>query len=819
MKKIKSILICILISIIAFSGVIVADASEVFPSETDAFGTNYYIEETNQDKPFFTEILPAIAENIEENNTHSISPYFDTLPLANNPENFQGLGHTSYANINGKTVTAEAFYRVKGDSLCDPNAGMGLLIYQCIQYKLAHPDEEVEMTFSTYRTSVTAAVCVLPESKYYGYMRSLYTTNYDEHGFVRISYMFTEAARLGIKVTLVNQLPSYAVKQYNPTTGKLESRKHINFNTYYTKALKTDCYNSFAPGKKVSDFMNYVKVDWTVDDQTANMQHVKSCTVSHYLATDGTEHTDGVFYTTANLDENDYLGRNGNSWSQTGVIISDHDEIYNATLNYTNLMVEYQGKEQIQEMRKLIVDRNEEQYALITSGRENEIDPAEKILYLGSDTDKVFQLYFTPIGGSVDTWDTTYNPICAQVDKLVESEDYIEFAWNEYGFEQNYLGLTIGEKLEKAFCENPNPNNKLSVKVYDLDIEEIKDLELGTEIGYRNIMDGNYMHAKDFLLSYKEDGVRHNVSILTSCNYIMLAFHYRTNSILVINETEETGGNFYGIIGEKYADGMIHTNPGDHTYESVVTKATTTRNGHVDYKCACGSTAESTVIYKPETYTLSATEIEYDGTVKTPDVTVKDREGNVLTEGEDYDVAYESGRKEIGTYMVMITFKGDYEGSKKLEFSIVEAKPTEPSEDDSKPSDPSEPSEDDSKPSDPSEPSEDDSKPSDPSEPSEDDSKPSDPSDPSEDDSKPSDPADPEVKYLVGDVNMDGKVNIKDATLVQKYAADLLELDEVPLKLADVNTDTRVNVKDATAIQKAIADIKTSFVIGDYIVF
>ena len=181
------------------------------PAETDPFVSNYYVEPINQDAPFFEEILPKIAANIEEYNTHSINPYYDEFPEANNPENFQGLGSTTYANINGKMVTAEAFYRVKNEALHDPNAGLGLLIYQCIQYKLKHPEEDVKIGFSMYRTSATASVCVLPESKYYGYMRSLYGTNYDEHGFVRISYMLTEAARMGIEVTMVNQLPSLSV--------------------------------------------------------------------------------------------------------------------------------------------------------------------------------------------------------------------------------------------------------------------------------------------------------------------------------------------------------------------------------------------------------------------------------------------------------------------------------------------------------------------------------------------------------------------------------------------------------------------------------
>lgn len=548
-----------------------AEAASAFPSETNPFVTNYYIGETDQDAPFFDVVLPQIAANIKKNNTHSISPYYDKFPLANNPENFQGLGSTTYANINGQTVTAEAFYRLRNESLHDPNAGMGLLIYQCIQYKRAHPEEDVKITFSSYRTSVTAAVCVLPESKYYGYMRSLYGTNYDEHGFVRISYMFTEAARMGIEVTLVNQLPSYAVSQYNPTTGKLQSRKHLNFNTYYTAALETDCYEKYAPGKKVSDFMDYVKVGWNVSDKTSDMQHVKSASVSHYLATDGTEHKNTVFFSSANLDENNYIGANGNNSSQSGVIISDHSELYRVNYNYMKLMSEYRDLEEMFELRKIVNERNNEQIALINSGKGDQIPADEQIVYLGTENDPVFELYYTPFGGSADTWDTVANPICKYVDKLPQSEDYVELIWNEFGYGKCYIGETFERMLEDAYCNNPNINNKISMRVTDFDTDAIQNLVLGHEIGYRSINSGSNIHSKDIMMSYVEDGVRHRVSLMTSCNFYMIAFNYRTNSLLVINETDETGGNFYNILGEKYSYNMINNdlmvNPANVTLE------------------------------------------------------------------------------------------------------------------------------------------------------------------------------------------------------------------------------------------------------------
>ena len=56
---------------------------------------------------------------------------------------------------------------------------------------------------------------------------------------------------------------------------------------------------------------------------------------------------------------------------------------------------------------------------------------------------------------------------------------------------------------------------------------------------------------------------------------------------------------------------------------------------------------------------------------------------------------------------------------------------------------------------------------------------------------------------ILGDVNGDGVVNVKDATAIQKYAAEMTV--ELNLKLADYNKDGNVNVKDATDIQKTTA--------------
>ena len=73
------------------------------------------------------------------------------------------------------------------------------------------------------------------------------------------------------------------------------------------------------------------------------------------------------------------------------------------------------------------------------------------------------------------------------------------------------------------------------------------------------------------------------------------------------------------------------------------------------------------------------------------------------------------------------------------------------------------------------------------------------------------DPNKPAVTGLLGDADCDTKVNIKDATAIQKHVASLITLSETGLALADVDASGNVNIKDATAIQKYIAGIETGY--------
>ena len=514
------------------------------------------------DKSFFeTEFLkvnPEVGEYINQD--------YEAFPAAQNTTNLQSLGTATYANINGKTVLADAFYRQKSEALNDPNAGLGLLLYQCIQYKIKNPEADVEVCFSSYRTSPTIAVCVLPQSRYYGYVCSLYGNGneYDNNGFVRIAYMLVEAAKLGIDVTIVGQLNSYAVKQYK-ADGTLAKKAEPSYIDYFNAALDQACYTSYANGKKVSDYMTFRPVEWSLSDKGGtDMMHLKSLTVSHYLATDGTEYENAIFLSSSNLDAIDYLGRNGNNGSQSGIILTGHDEIYNATVNYIKLMAKYYKQEAIYEMRHLINERNTRQTMLILAGREAEIPEDEQIIYLGSESDNIFTIRFTPMAGDVSEWNPEYNPYVEHIQNMYNAsvaypDDYIIFNFNCANYSN---GFNVAETMEilisKTFNEHKHPENRLCIQAGNYEWDSLANLEVGKDLAFKYFNTKSHgIHAKDLMFSYMLEGERQYVTLLSSCNFHSGALYYQTNSIMTITETEETGNVFFMNFGKASTAGCI----------------------------------------------------------------------------------------------------------------------------------------------------------------------------------------------------------------------------------------------------------------------
>ena len=550
-KKIVFPIVTVALSMgVAFSAIYAVNSKKA-----DATVTTYSY---NSDTPFFNDYF----DSFDADNNTSIDMWFDTLPQTDNYSNFCSLGTSTYENINGKTVTVDAFNRAYLDSLNDPNYGQFMLVYQCIQYKVAHPNEEVYISLSTYRLSITASACLKRDSIYFGYMRSLFDEEYDTHGFVRLAFMLVEAARMGIHVILVPHLNSYAVRQYSPNSSSgYASRSEPSYKTYFSNALTKACYTSYANGKKVSDFMKYKSVAWNVTNYGGtDMMHAKICAVSHYIDYLGSEHKSAIFLTSSNIDANDYLGRNGNGWSQTGTIVSDHDALYLVCKNYIDFISNYTDVQDAEVFRYKFRQIINNQVDLILSGKENLIPNNEKMIYLGSDQDNVFEMYFSPLSGGYGTWDLIKNPYAKYLTEFNNSTGPYTFTWNSaaYGM-MRFFRETIEAIICKKFHENPTVENRLYIHLEGFTkSEDYDDLIVGENIGFKLIeCDLTKVHSKDMLFAYNKDGTRHYISIISSCNFHDGALWYQANHNLVIHETTEIGHSFFDNLGEATTKGAI----------------------------------------------------------------------------------------------------------------------------------------------------------------------------------------------------------------------------------------------------------------------
>lgn len=132
------------------------------------------------------------------------------------------------------------------------------------------------------------------------------------------------------------------------------------------------------------------------------------------------------------------------------------------------------------------------------------------------------------------------------------------------------------------------------------------------------------------------------------------------------------GTNYYSSVNTFTTTG--HT----HTYNSgKVTKAATTSSaGTITYTCTKCSATKTVAIAKISTTVLSKTSYTYDGKQKNPTVTIKDANGKVLRNSTDYTLTYSSGRTNAGTYYVTVSYKGNYSGSTKLSFKVIQQIPS-----------------------------------------------------------------------------------------------------------------------------------------------
>ena len=132
-----------------------------------------------------------------------------------------------------------------------------------------------------------------------------------------------------------------------------------------------------------------------------------------------------------------------------------------------------------------------------------------------------------------------------------------------------------------------------------------------------------------------------------------------------------TGDTYCKTCNKKLSTGKSIAAKG-HSTTTKTQKATASKDGKITTTCTrCGTTTKTVKIAKVSKIKLSKTKYTYNGKKQTPSVTVRDSKGKELKVNTDYKVKLPSGRKNVGTYEVKITFKGSkYSGSKTLSYTI-----------------------------------------------------------------------------------------------------------------------------------------------------
>ena len=502
-----------------------------------------------------------------------INSTYNAFPKLDNSSNFMSDGTTYFENINGETVTVDSFVYNTYATDGNVNVGQGLLIYQAMLYKQAHPDEEVSIAVSSYRFSTAAALNINRNSRYFGYMRNLHGRDYDEFGFVRIAYLLVSAAKMGIRVTVIGHIDAYPLVETD-----------ANLYEYFTGHLDTPCDPAYTEGV-VGDYMNFSQIYWTLDQKGGtDMMHNKMCAVSHYLDMNGVAHKNAVFSSSANLDGITSKGYNGNWKLQTATIVSDHEQIYRVAVNYLNLITQYTEQEAIYEFQDIMSRRGAEQVDLILAGRASEIPANEQIVYLGTENDDVFELYFTPFPGGTAVWDETYNPYTKYLRELYNSEGSIIFSWNAAEYNSEYsLGQQLEDIIVGAFYNNKNVENKFYGNMEHFDQTKLDGLVVGEDIGYISINKQPFgaVHNKDILLSYVKNGQRYYVSLLNSCNQHSGSMCYQSNFMLVIKETDCDEDSVFFTMADLSTTGIV-----EHTYgDEQIEPATPSSHGYYYIPC------------------------------------------------------------------------------------------------------------------------------------------------------------------------------------------------------------------------------------------
>ncbi|MGN1328265.1 MAG: CotH kinase family protein [Eubacterium sp.] len=288
----------------------------------------------------------------------------------------------------------------------------------------------------------------------------------------------------------------------------------------------------------------------------------------------------------------------------------------------------------------------------------------------------------------------------------ISDKEYHDKKWRYILFDVNSTSMydpnheTLAYVLENdsffsALYRNAEFREKFSKRYYDLMVSYTENDTA------QEIINNMYNSAKPYVLSGLKRYYGNNITISDYDDYINKLSEFYENrasfTLSCLNTINQGFGDSYKFELDEKEPTTDITEPSTDVTEafadvdepSTVITETTTVDENLSTaisptQSTVGNTEDTTVISASSTtktptvksVKLSKTAYTYDGKVKKPTVTVKDSNGKTLKNGTDYTVIYASGRKNVGSYAVKITFKGDYSGSKTLYFKIIPKTPS-----------------------------------------------------------------------------------------------------------------------------------------------
>lgn len=258
---------------------------------------------------------------------------------------------------------------------------------------------------------------------------------------------------------------------------------------------------------------------------------------------------------------------------------------------------------------------------------------------------------------------------------------YIKVQKGGSGYKEvNYnvkINYTASSVWEKEFNDDYNSANTISInKTYYGSIMKYSDVDW-----YKFKVSKIDSVSLKFTHKYMEsNGYYWCVDLYNSSFSKLKTYDLRgTDSSKTMPKIRLSAGTYYLKVakdgsGYSSVDYTIKINPSHtHAYKNVITKATPKANGKIVKTCSCGATNGTTVLYAANKISLSPSSCTYNGKVRKPSVVVKGSNGAAINSSY-YTVSYPSGRKNVGSYGIKVTFKGSYyQGSVTKQFVIKPA--------------------------------------------------------------------------------------------------------------------------------------------------